>query len=91
MSRVRVPDGVPKRTVFHKKRRFSFGDMVKLADTGDLKSPVFGLAGSSPAIPTMQCKSEPLLLCEERFQVDERNRSRIKRDLFSVKKVKTTG
>ena len=26
--------------------------MVKLADTGDLKSPVFGLAGSSPAIPT---------------------------------------
>lgn len=33
-------------------RSFLYGDMVKLADTGDLKSPVFGLAGSSPAIPT---------------------------------------
>ena len=48
--------------VYQRKRCFarntvffiSPGDMVKLADTGDLKSPVFGLAGSSPAIPTIK-------------------------------------
>ncbi len=53
--------------VYQRKRCFarnavffiSPGDMVKLADTGDLKSPVFGLAGSSPAIPTIYFISEP--------------------------------
>ena len=54
MSRVRVPDGVPQNGVSQEHRSFLYpGDMVKLADTGDLKSPVFGLAGSSPAIPTI--------------------------------------
>ena len=41
--------------------------------------------GSTPLCSTIRCKSEPLLLCEERLRVCERNRGHgMSRDLFLV-------
>ena len=41
--------------------------------------------GSNPLRSTIRCKSEPILLCEERLRVCERNRGHgMSRDLFLV-------
>jgi hypothetical protein len=51
----RVP-GINIDSVVRKRKNIDFsprGDVEKLVNSGDLKSPGFGLAGSSPAVPTM--------------------------------------